>query len=300
MDRQAEGRLCGEAPIFPEQPRVVLPEVDVQQPEEEQAVDGAPDVNPNVGDAEAEPAARQRRDVKHCFQVARVYCIETITWACGFPVAFKKFYKSEGEAQVADFLTSVWPAEQRDERPGYIAFDRACKVLSYLVTSRPGDAWVETTRFIVDAWHYINHRATDRLCRDRCNPAPKDGSQPDLVIVVELPNGTRRTVRAFNTEAAEQLNAWLKGYKTVLGKMTDYNHDFFLYCILFLYARDWERRREDERGREQRRERRDRYRMRAEQREEREENAEGGRLSDASSDEMSEGSSNDGHMSDDE
>ncbi|KAJ6469813.1 hypothetical protein C8R45DRAFT_1166301 [Mycena sanguinolenta] len=33
------------------------------------------------------------------------------------------------------------------------------------------------SKFIVDAWHYICHRATDMLCRVWCNPAPKNGSQ---------------------------------------------------------------------------------------------------------------------------
>ncbi|KAF8232604.1 hypothetical protein L208DRAFT_1271305, partial [Tricholoma matsutake] len=33
-------------------------------------------------------------------------------------------------------------------------------------------AWEMTTRFIVDACHYINHRDDDELCKKWCNPAP--------------------------------------------------------------------------------------------------------------------------------
>lgn len=106
------------------------------------------------------------------------------------------------------------------------------------------------------------------MLRDRCNPAPKDGSQPDLVTLDELPDGGgARLVRQSNTETAEQLNSWLKGFRTALGKMTDYNHDFFLYCILFLYSRDWERKRADEKALKERRERGERLARRREERE---------------------------------
>ncbi|KAJ7730074.1 hypothetical protein DFH07DRAFT_756457, partial [Mycena maculata] len=50
--------------------------------------------------------------------------------------------------------------------------------------------WLSTTKFLVDAWHYIGHCATDILCRPWCNPAPTNGSQPDLILVEEDTNGT--------------------------------------------------------------------------------------------------------------
>lgn len=102
---------------------------------------------------------------------------------------------------------------------------------------------LRTTRFIVDVWHYIGHRLSDELCRTRCNPAPTDGSMPDLVVIQPIPGGGARTRPAFNTEAAEQLNAWVDGYKGALNRMTDYNFVFVLYCVLFLYTEDWKYRR---------------------------------------------------------
>jgi len=92
-------------------------------------------------------------------------------------------------------------------------------------------SWIQRTRFIVDAFHYINHSLTDRLCRFRCNPAPQDDSQPDLVI---RDPATGRAHRAYNTETAEQLNSWLTGFESQTSQMTDYNFDFFITSILML------------------------------------------------------------------
>ncbi|KIO16822.1 hypothetical protein M407DRAFT_36535, partial [Tulasnella calospora MUT 4182] len=172
-------------------------------------------------------------NVRHTFQATRTHCIQTLTWACGYPIAATKFYVSESESQCANWLHHLFPDEVAHLRPDYLAYDRACFLLRHLVTQDPHSPWVQNVRLIVDAWHYIGHRVSDILCRSRCNPAPADGSQPDLIIQEEI-NGQWITRRAFNTEAAEQLNAWLDGYKGTLNRMTDYNFDFVLYCILFL------------------------------------------------------------------
>lgn len=68
-------------------------------------------------------------------------------------------------------------------------------------------------------------------------------------------DGQERKVRAFNTETAEQLNSWLKGYRTAVNRMTDYNHDFFLYCVLFLHSEDIKIRRAERERRKNSRQR---------------------------------------------
>ena len=35
----------------------------------------------------------------------------------------------------------------------------------------------------MDSYHYVNHRASDSICRKWCNPAPLDGSAPNMVIL---------------------------------------------------------------------------------------------------------------------
>jgi hypothetical protein len=56
----------------------------------------------------------------------------------------------------------------------------------------------KTTWFIVDAYHYINHHTSDFLCQKWCNPAPMNGSAPDLVVE-EDEQGRQHYKWAFNT-----------------------------------------------------------------------------------------------------
>jgi hypothetical protein len=73
------------------------------------------------------------------------------------------------------------------------------------------------------------------LCRLWCNPAPTNGSQPDLVLVDVDDNGRTHTTRAFNTETAEQLNAWLNGFEAQLRQMSATNYDFCVHVLMLLY-----------------------------------------------------------------
>ena len=52
----------------------------------------------------------------------------------------------------------------------------------------------------------------DFLYRKYCNPAPLDGSAPNLVITETDSQGHVFYKRAFNTQACEQLNAWIGVY----------------------------------------------------------------------------------------
>ncbi|KAL7277984.1 hypothetical protein ACG7TL_007937 [Trametes sanguinea] len=74
--------------------------------------------------------------VIHTFRAKTIYCLETIQWACGMPIGWGKCYKSESAPQVLEILNQ-----------------------------NPHDSWIQTTKFIVDAWHYIGHKASDMLCR---------------------------------------------------------------------------------------------------------------------------------------
>jgi len=54
------------------------------------------------------------------------------------------------------------------------------------------------------------------MCRTYCNPAPLDGSAPNLVIEAETKDGKKYLKRAFNTQACEQLNGWIGGFDSIL------------------------------------------------------------------------------------
>ncbi|KAJ6518179.1 hypothetical protein C8R47DRAFT_1232236 [Mycena vitilis] len=179
--------------------------------------------------------------VVHTFKAKTIYCLQTIQWACGVPIGWGKCYKSESAPQVLAFLNKVWE-DYPDKRPGFVVYDKACELLRHIVTQNIDDSWIASTKFIVDAWHYIGHRATDILCRTRCNPAPSDGSQPDLVITQVDENGVAHQTRAFNTETAEQLNSWISGYESQLRQMTDVNYDFYIHVLMMMYGEMVEKR----------------------------------------------------------
>ena len=121
------------------------------------------------------------------FSPARYYCVETICAPCGVVIAWTKFARSESTTNILNFLGSVYPDEQ--SRPDYICIDKACQVLATAVTNGSWETWKRTTRFIVDSYHYINHKLLDYLCRTFCNPAPANDVAPNLVIVEYDENG---------------------------------------------------------------------------------------------------------------
>ncbi|KIJ22880.1 hypothetical protein M422DRAFT_276636 [Sphaerobolus stellatus SS14] len=178
-------------------------------------------------------AIEEEADEGHTFRARTTYCLQTIQWACGVPISWGICYESESPTQVFELLQYTWP--KPEDRPAFIAYDKACKLLAHIATHLEKRDWLQTTRFVVDAWHYINHRVTDVLCRTWCNPNPSDGSQPDLVIPVLTANGESVLARAFNTETAEQLNAWMDGFEAQMRQMADYNFGFESHCTMLLY-----------------------------------------------------------------
>lgn len=178
--------------------------------------------------------------VVHTFRARTVYCLQTIQWACGMPIGWGKCYKAESQPQVLQIMDRVWASAPND-RPSFMVYDDACDLLRHIVTQDPQSAWLANTKFIVDAWHYTGHRATDVLCRLWCNPAPTNGSQPDLVRVEQDANGEKHLTRAFNTETAEQFNSWLTSYESQMRQMSDVSYDFFMHVLMMLFAERLER-----------------------------------------------------------
>ena len=143
------------------------------------------------------PAVAQSRKTNY-FQAAHFYCVETICAPCGVVIAWAKFSKSESPTNILCFLEHVYPTEE--SRPAYVCIDKACTVLRTSISNGSWETWKRTTRFIVDSYHYINHRTSDYLCRKWCNPAPLNGSAPNLVVVENDRNGQPHFKRAYNTQ----------------------------------------------------------------------------------------------------
>jgi len=175
-----------------------------------------------------------RQQLKHHFVAPRFYCVETICAPCGVVIAWTKFAKAESPTNILDFLESVFPEESA--HPNYICIDKACLLLRHAVASGRWNLWKDTTCFVVDSYHYINHRTTDYLCRKYCNPAPLNGSAPNLITVAYDKYGHPHYKRAFNTQACEQLNAWLGGFETILKRMSTGNFNWLLHTMLFIHT----------------------------------------------------------------
>ncbi|KAF9496222.1 hypothetical protein BDN71DRAFT_1482258 [Pleurotus eryngii] len=163
------------------------------------------------------------------FSAPRFYFVETICAPCGVVIAWCKFAKAEGVAKILRFLEDVY--EDPDSRPSYIAIDKGCALLKHIVKQHHWPAWEPTTRIIT--W---------------CNPAPLNGAAPNLVVVDEDKEGRPYYKMAFNTQACEQLNAWLGGFQTVLNRMTVSNFDFTMHVLLFLHTQCVIARQEEKRG----------------------------------------------------
>ena len=78
-------------------------------------------------------------------------------------IAWTKFAKAESPTNILDFLNTVYPTPEL--RPNYICIDKACMVLRTAISNQSWQMWKETTQFIVDSYHYINHRTSDYFCR---------------------------------------------------------------------------------------------------------------------------------------
>ncbi|KAJ7591847.1 hypothetical protein C8J56DRAFT_1046176 [Mycena floridula] len=172
--------------------------------------------------------------VVHTFRAKSVYCLQTVQWACGVPIGWGKCYMSESSPQVLSIIEHIWQ-NHPDSRPSFLVYDDTCDLLHHIVTQNPRHAWLASTKFIVDAWHYIGHQATDVLCHVWCNPAPTNGSQPDLVLAKRDATGVVHSTHAFNTETTEQFNSWLNRFEPQLCQMTAANFDFFIHVLFLLY-----------------------------------------------------------------
>ena len=141
---------------------------------------------------------------KHFFSPSRSYCVETVVVPCGVVISWTKFEKSESPTNILNYLETIYPTPE--SRPSYICIDKACAVLRTAIANGSWEEWKKTTRFIVDSYHYNNHKATDLLCAKYCNPAPMDGSAPNLVQMARDKNGVMQMQRAFNTQVNFLLN----------------------------------------------------------------------------------------------
>lgn len=208
-----------------------------------------------------------RKRLSHMWAMRKSSHLQLLVASCGTPLAWRSFTRGETPREVFDFLTSVHRSYTSDDKnptpfPSYVAYDRACQVLRHAaaaaVTVAEGDQeelppFLQTSRLVVDSFHRQCHSRDDLLCTTLCNPAPLDGSAPDLVIPLRAATANRSKKgsrskrqsrraqerekgrvfqRAFNTSAAEQLNSQLSRFAFVLAGMKAPNFKFLVHVLL--------------------------------------------------------------------
>jgi hypothetical protein len=203
-----------------------------EQQEWQQIPDGA---IPQPHDEEVDEATQPAQWRKNYFSPNRSYCVETVCAPCGVVLAWTKFAKSESPTNILNWIGQLFP--NKADRPSYLCIDKACQIFKTAVGNILWKDWLETTRFIVDTYHYTNHKATDKICRRWCNPAPTDGSAPNLVGERIDEDGNHVQYREFNTQVCEQLNAWLGGYESILKRMTSKNFNWFIHTMLVYHVK---------------------------------------------------------------
>jgi hypothetical protein len=209
----------------------------LQRPGEHQEWQNVPDAaiqRPHDDEVETEnPQPTIKR--KTYFSPNRSYCVETACAPCGVVIAWTKFSKSESPTNILNWLDELFP--NKEDQPSYICIDKACQVFKTAVGSERWKDWTDTTRFIVDTYHYNNRHATDEICWKWCNPAPKDGSAPNLVGETTDEEGNVIQWREFNTQVCEQLNAWLAGYESILKQMTSKIFNWFIHTMIVYHVK---------------------------------------------------------------
>lgn len=94
-------------------------------------------------------------------------------------------------------------------------YDNNCTLQAHLAKQK--DNYFKYIIMPVDVFHFKSkHKITDEFCQKHCNPAKWTSLSDE--------NGKW----IFNSSAAEQVNAWLGGYLSMVRDMLAYRFDFFL------------------------------------------------------------------------
>ena len=139
------------------------------------------------GNSNTDPPLPSYFFIPSCF-----YYDKTICAPCGVVIGLTKFDGSESPTNILNFLGSVYPTEE--SQPDYICIDKTCQVLATAVANGSWEIWKRTSWFLVDSYHYTSKHF---LCHKYCNPAPKNGQAPNLVIVEHDENGRPAVHRAL-------------------------------------------------------------------------------------------------------
>lgn len=152
------------------------------------------------------------RIFKARFGRQRTHNEQTLVRPCGIIFARATMFNAEA---VSNFLVMVKNtfSVPGAHKPEHIMYDTNCGASE----QARKDPWFDGIGMSVDVWHFKNkHSVTHEWCQKNCNPA----------MFPELMDPLMKWF--FNTSVAEQTNAWLGGYASMVREMLPAKYDFFL------------------------------------------------------------------------
>ncbi|KAF8801527.1 hypothetical protein BYT27DRAFT_7114765 [Phlegmacium glaucopus] len=157
-------------------------------------------------------SAEGNKTFKAQFGRRRTHNEQTLVRPCGVIFARATMFGAEA---VSNFLVMVKNAFSVPgaQKPEHIFYDTNCDARQ----QAEKDPWFKGIGMCVDTWHFRNkHAVTHKYCQLNCNPA----KYPELMDAF--------AGWFFNTSIAEQTNAWLGGYHSIVREMLPEKFNFFL------------------------------------------------------------------------
>jgi len=124
-------------------------------------------------------------------------------------------FGSEAVSGVKDFFKFIYRCSE--DLPDVIFYDNNCQLQAHLSSEKGKDTFFEGVILPVDVFHFKSkHSTAHEFCQKHCNPA----------MWPELADEDGNWI--FNSSIAEQVNAWLGGYLSIVRDMLAHRYDFFL------------------------------------------------------------------------
>ncbi|EDR05355.1 uncharacterized protein LACBIDRAFT_329773 [Laccaria bicolor S238N-H82] len=161
------------------------------------------------------------RKLKTQLSRRRTHNEETLVRPCGIIFARATMFGAEAVSNFLIMLKNTFSIPGAS-KPEHIFYDTNCDAKQQADAS--GDPWFQDVGMCVDVWHFLNkHKVTHEFCQLNCNPAMYPELQDD--------DGNW----FFNMSVAEQTNAWLGGYSSIIREMLPDKYDFFLDEMIRLH-----------------------------------------------------------------
>ncbi|PPQ88323.1 hypothetical protein CVT25_012448 [Psilocybe cyanescens] len=142
----------------------------------------------------------------------RTHNEQTLVRPCGIIFAHAMMYNAEAVSNFLIMLKNAFSVPGA-QKPEHIMYNTNCLAWQ----QAENDPWFNGIGMCVNVWHFRSkHAASHKYCQCNCNPA----------MYPELMDPWKNWF--FNTSVAEQTNAWLGGYNSMVQEMLPAKYEFFL------------------------------------------------------------------------